>query len=121
MDERDPRQEWLVIFGLLAVGAGAAFVVVAYLINFRMPNVPATLALSAIGGALIVGGVWLARRRRWAGLLVAGISLLVAVVYLLALTDCDGCGAIALSVNVVIALVYGTPGVLILRWRRFLR
>ncbi|HEX6099162.1 MAG TPA: hypothetical protein VF432_22810 [Thermoanaerobaculia bacterium] len=120
MRNLDPRKELLTIFGIL-VAAGA--VAVAFFLFLMKGRTAAggMLVLGAAAALLLAGGIGLMLRRRWAGLLVAAISLAAAAAYLAMLWPCRDCSPRVLFANVAVAALFAVPGVLILRWRRLLR
>jgi hypothetical protein len=111
----------LSILGVLSAAGGFLLALLLGYIKWPWPDMFAAIALLVMAIALTIGGVWLVRRRLWAGMLIATASLVTATGYLALLTRCDGCSAAVLLANIAIAIVYGAPGVLIIRWRRFLR
>jgi hypothetical protein len=117
----DPRAELLVILGGFCAAGGIATVFLLGTIKRVIPNITGAFLLLAFGTLLTIGGIWLARRRRWAGILIAAASLLAAGYYLVGLTRCMECTTGTMVANVAIALMVGVPGVAIVRWRRFLR
>jgi hypothetical protein len=117
----DPRAELLGIVGILATAAGAALALLLGLIKRPMPDAIGVIALFTMAAILTVGGIWLTLRRRWAGMLIATTSLLTAAGYFAMLSRCHDCSAGVLLANITIGALFGTPGALIIRWRRFLR
>ena len=117
----DPRMEVLSILGVLSAAVGLLLALLLGYIKRSLLDTFGVIALLVMAIVLTIGGVWLVRRRLWAGMLIATASLVTATGYLALLTRCDGCSAGVLLGNVVIAFFYGAPGVLIIRWRRFLR
>jgi hypothetical protein len=116
----DPRKELLVIFGILSTMGGVAMTFLLVLMKGRMAS-EGMLVLGTIAGFLLVGGIGLTLRRRWAGMLVAAISVAAVAGSLGMLLSCRGCSPRVLFANLAIAAMFGVPGVLVLRWRRFLR
>jgi hypothetical protein len=116
----DPRKELLSIFGVIAVAAGLLLtLLLAHITQPMEPSGPTVLFLMAI--ILAVAGAWLTTRRRWAGMVIAAMSLAAAAAYLIMLTRCRTCSFGVLIANISLAVLYGMPGALIIRWRRFLR
>ncbi|HYR28486.1 MAG TPA: hypothetical protein VEU30_08475 [Thermoanaerobaculia bacterium] len=111
----------MAVFGILATALGMAMVVVLAIIKRPIPNLTGAFVLFAVAGVLVVAGIWLVRLRRWAGLIIAALSLLIAVAYAVSLTRCGECSWRVLAGNAVFAALAALPGVLILRWRRLLR
>lgn len=111
----DPRVEILFAIGLLAALSGV--MVAMFLANVRM----AVWFLGSLAAALLASGVGLMMRRRWAGIVLAAMSFAGAIAYVAGLVRCDDCSGRVLAVNLAIAVLGATPGVMIVRWRRLLR
>jgi hypothetical protein len=101
--------------GVLAAASG--IVVVLFLVN--MPR--ASRLFVALAIALLAGGIGVVLRYRWAGMLIAALSLAAAIGDLASLARCSDCDARTLLVNAVVAILCAAPGILILRWRKLLR
>lgn len=121
LHDNDAKKELLSIFGILAATAGLLLALLLGYITRPLPDAPRATVLFVIATVLTVAGAWLIVRRRWAGLLLAATSLATAAGYVMMLTRCQDCSAGVLLANIAIAVMCGTPGVLIIRWRRFLR
>jgi hypothetical protein len=117
----DARKELLVIIGLLAAASGVATTLLLGVIKRPLPSVAGAFVLFVISVALVIGGVWLARLRRWAGGVIAVLSLTATVLDLVGLARCESCTPGVLAANLVIAGMFAIPAAAIIRWRRFLR
>ena len=120
-DQHDPRADLLSIVGLLFTGFGLLCVGVLSINKRPLPDATRSFLLLALAIVLTIGGIWLTLRRQWAGMLIAAASLLVSSIYLAGIARCSDCTIGVLIANITIALMYGAPALLIIRWRRFLR
>lgn len=121
MKRFDPRRELLIVIGMLTTLAGMGSGLMA-VVPLGLHDVPGRkLFLFPIAALVLIAGIGLTLLRRWAGIAVAALSIIVSAGYTIAILR-DGVTGGALFLNLLLVSVFvALPSIAIVRWRRFLR